>query len=142
MDIEEARRRLAAHPPHGDPTNVPGETLEEKAKRLGAEQGPCRHDDPSADTWFDRTICPEPCGGMHTRCADCGKALDCCPLERPAVEARTEWGARFEDGTTMLRPSRELAECTIRAIQGRHGEGQLMQRQVITTSWTEAEEAK
>lgn len=56
------------------------------------------------------------------------------------VEARTEWCARFEDGTTMLRPNRELAECTVRAVQGRHGEGRLMQRQVITTGWTEAEE--
>lgn len=34
MDIEEARRRLAANPPHGDPTAEPGETLAEKAARL------------------------------------------------------------------------------------------------------------
>lgn len=27
-------------------------------------------DDP--DTWFDRTICPEPCGAMHTICNNCG----------------------------------------------------------------------
>lgn len=35
-DIEEARRRLAAHPPQGDPTNVVRETLQEKAMRLCA----------------------------------------------------------------------------------------------------------
>lgn len=40
MDIEEARRRLAAHPRKGDPTAEPGETLEEKAERLRGEQGP------------------------------------------------------------------------------------------------------
>jgi hypothetical protein len=37
MDIEEARRRLAANPPHGDPTAEPGETLDEKAARLDAD---------------------------------------------------------------------------------------------------------
>lgn len=39
MDIEEARRRLAEHPLKGDPTAMAGETLEEKAERLGVEQG-------------------------------------------------------------------------------------------------------
>lgn len=39
MDIEDARRRLAAHPRKGDPTAAPGETLEEKAERLGNAQG-------------------------------------------------------------------------------------------------------
>lgn len=38
MDIEEARRRLAEHPPKGDPTNITfGETLDEKAARLDRE---------------------------------------------------------------------------------------------------------
>lgn len=37
MDIEEARRRLAANPPQGDPTAEPGETLAEKAARLDAD---------------------------------------------------------------------------------------------------------
>lgn len=44
MDIEEARRRLAANPPHGDPTAEPGETLDEKAARLRAENGQLRGD--------------------------------------------------------------------------------------------------
>lgn len=43
MDIEEARRRLAAHPPKGDPTTMAGETLKEKAARLRAEQGTDDH---------------------------------------------------------------------------------------------------
>lgn len=37
------------------------------------------------DTWFDRTYCPEPCGGMHTYCADCGENLDYCPHEDPQL---------------------------------------------------------
>lgn len=34
----------------------------------------CNHE--LHDWWFDRTICPEPCGMMHMRCDVCG-----CPLE-------------------------------------------------------------
>ena len=30
------------------------------------------------DTWFDRTVCADPCGGMHQRCTNCGVALDGC----------------------------------------------------------------
>ncbi|MFG2970831.1 hypothetical protein ACGFZS_46940 [Streptomyces sp. NPDC048288] len=30
------------------------------------------------DTWFDRTVCAEPCGAMHTRCSNCGAAIDGC----------------------------------------------------------------
>jgi hypothetical protein len=44
MDIDEARRRLAEHPPTGDPTAEPGETLDEKAERLRAENDRLRAD--------------------------------------------------------------------------------------------------
>ncbi|MFE0472579.1 hypothetical protein ACFW2V_13290 [Streptomyces sp. NPDC058947] len=30
------------------------------------------------DTWFDRAVCPDPCGQMHQRCTSCGAALDGC----------------------------------------------------------------
>jgi hypothetical protein len=33
------------------------------------------------DNWFDRSICAEPCGKMHTRCRGCGGALDECHWE-------------------------------------------------------------
>lgn len=38
------------------------------------------------DTWFDRTVCPEPCGGMHVRTVCCGRIVGGCankvqPLE-------------------------------------------------------------
>ncbi|KAB2976009.1 hypothetical protein F8R89_30855 [Streptomyces sp. SS1-1] len=42
------------------------------------------------DTWFDRTVCAEPCGAMHTRCVNCGAALDTCPQGQPAVDARQD----------------------------------------------------
>ena len=35
----------------------------------------------AGDNWFDRSLCPEPCGAMHTRCRECGVALDACPWE-------------------------------------------------------------
>lgn len=41
---------------------------------------PCGHD--PEDNWFDRTLCPEPCGSMHTRCGECGRAHGRCPLDR------------------------------------------------------------
>jgi len=38
----------------------------------------CTHE----DSWFDRSICPEPCGRMHYYCANpnCGELLDPCAL--------------------------------------------------------------
>jgi hypothetical protein len=38
-------------------------------------------DCPHNDAWFDRVICPEPCGMMHTYCADCGANLDTCTFD-------------------------------------------------------------
>jgi hypothetical protein len=32
----------------------------------------CAHE----ETWFDRSICPEPCDSMHNRCVACGKVAD------------------------------------------------------------------
>lgn len=33
------------------------------------------------DHWFDRSICPEPCGSMHDVCVECGRIKGGCPLE-------------------------------------------------------------
>jgi hypothetical protein len=33
------------------------------------------------DSWFDRELCPEPCGTMHTRCRAHGAVLDRCVHE-------------------------------------------------------------
>lgn len=50
---------------------------------FGLGSGPlsCAH----TDSWFDRSICPEPCGSMHERCSHCGKALGHCRLEDGAA---------------------------------------------------------
>jgi hypothetical protein len=61
--------------------------------------------------------------------------------EHLGAETRTEWGARFEDGLVAERSTREAAELAVRSINGRHGDGQLVTRQVVTTPWTDAEEA-
>ena len=31
---------------------------------------------------FDRTVCPEPCGMMHSYCTFCGKRQDSCAHDR------------------------------------------------------------
>lgn len=63
-------------------------------------------------------------------------------LNGPAArgETRTEFGARFEGGEVMLRPDREFAMNTVRAVRHRGGTSALMARQITTTNWTEAEE--
>lgn len=46
------------------------------------EPDPCRAcGGPGDRNWFDRSICQDPCGDMHTRCEACGAALDGCPHE-------------------------------------------------------------
>jgi hypothetical protein len=56
-------------------------------------------------------------------------------------ETRTEIGVRLEDGTVWPRDDRDAADLSARSITARGGHGQLVTRQVITTSWTEAEES-
>lgn len=57
------------------------------------------------------------------------------------AETRTEFGVRFEDGLVWPRDDRAAAELSVRSIQGRHGAARLVQRQVITTDWTDTEES-
>ncbi len=38
----------------------------------------------SANNYFDRSLCPEPCGKMHQRCRECGLAQDECGWEPDA----------------------------------------------------------
>lgn len=35
----------------------------------------------AADNYFDRSLCPEPCGMMHTCCRACDATLDECYFE-------------------------------------------------------------
>jgi len=67
----------------------------------------------SRDVWFDRTVCPDPCGAMHTCCADCGRPLDPCLLDATALDQATRV---IEDFCTDVSVSgvywtgREIAE--------------------------------
>lgn len=36
--------------------------------------GACHHE----ACWYDRTICPEPCGMQHSYCTDCGDRFEPC----------------------------------------------------------------
>jgi hypothetical protein len=33
-------------------------------------------------TYFDRSLCPEPCDTMHDRCKDCGQTVGFCAHEK------------------------------------------------------------
>lgn len=48
------------------------------------EEPPCPSCGQQDGTWFDRSICPEPCGSGHSRCANCGAVTgDACINEAP-----------------------------------------------------------
>jgi hypothetical protein len=46
----------------------------------------CTHAD--GTSYFDRTVCIEPCGKMHMRCLACGDALDTCEVRAQAYFQR------------------------------------------------------
>lgn len=58
---------------------VSAERLRQAAERLREvpDSIGCRCAEPG-DVWFDRSICPEPCGSMHDICNDCGYPLGGC----------------------------------------------------------------
>lgn len=61
----------------------------------------CQHD----NTWFDRSICAEPCGDMHTSCTDCGYIFGGCYwLNRDAEPAELSFDGSIEGPytTTIL----------------------------------------
>lgn len=60
------------------------ETLREAARLMRndwSERGDARFCQcEESDVWFDRTICPEPCGSMHNVCTECGRIKGYCPV--------------------------------------------------------------
>lgn len=58
----------------------PEDVRRTREHQSGAATCPCARDDFDR-TYFDRSICPEPCAAMHQRCLDCGRAVDGCPFE-------------------------------------------------------------
>lgn len=64
---------------HGGPAALASRQVTDWAE-VGAEPT-CTHDGLDVDVWFDRTICPDPCGSMHQRCTSCGAPTEPCPAE-------------------------------------------------------------
>lgn len=72
------------------------------ANQMRAENGPvdqrsrcsCEDDGETfTDHWFDRSICPEPCGMMHDICCECGYPKGGC---QAMADARSK-GGRLAD---------------------------------------------
>jgi hypothetical protein len=61
-----------------------GESIARYVEGRG-EEDECRHE---AGSWFDRTLCAEPCGKMHDRCGDCGEPLDSCHIRAQSYFTR------------------------------------------------------
>lgn len=66
---------------------------------------------PGADNWFDRSICPDPCDMMHTRCTECGSAIDYCVFED--TKRRPDWDEYFLGIATAVATR---ADCTRRKV--------------------------
>ena len=71
---------------------------------------------------FDRTICPEPCGTMHSFCSTCGKRQDACAHEpegvgrglsaeeREAVHfAVAHWHPDYDEGSRLYEVVARIA---------------------------------
>jgi hypothetical protein len=54
-----------------------------------------------SDNYFDRTLCAEPCGMMHTRCLECGDPLDRCEF----VERGEDFACRCAAATVSAASS-------------------------------------
>lgn len=60
------------------------------------------------DAWFDRSICPEPCGNMHYVCETCCRVQDrCLILEQAAVPI--DWRARAMRAEAVVEATLALA---------------------------------
>lgn len=53
----------------------------------------CGHD--GGDTWFDRSVCAQPCSSMHDRCSNCGSSTAPCPHERLSVPRRPPYTVAY-----------------------------------------------
>lgn len=65
--------------PVSDPQPAGGDAV--PAEEWDEADGMCPNCQTSAgENWFDRGVCPEPCGYMHTRCVACGHPYEGCVL--------------------------------------------------------------
>lgn len=88
-DIYDVARPDALTDPDHDPAKHPEYHAlcywGEAAARLAEQSDDCEHE---GGSWFDRTICPDPCGVMHDRCVDCGQALETCENRVPNAKLK------------------------------------------------------
>lgn len=40
------------------------------------------------DSWFDRSVCPDPCGSMHDVCTNCGHVIGHCSWRLEAAQPK------------------------------------------------------
>lgn len=71
------------------------------APKSGVPASVCVHQ----ETWFDRSVCAEPCGSMHDRCTECGSILGYCAIER-----LRDWKADHDAGMPDIN-AKEDPEC-------------------------------
>jgi hypothetical protein len=60
---------------------------------MASDRERCQH----PDSWFDRAICPEPCGSAHNRCSRCGSAVNGCIFEEGMSEPQAKPGMHIPD---------------------------------------------
>lgn len=75
------------------------------------------------DSVFSRTVCPEPCGMMHTYCATCGDCLDDCPHGSTSTGPVT--AVEPEDGKSRAEGE---GNCTARLSEAAEDEWNLVGR--------------
>lgn len=77
----------------------------------------CQHD----NTYFDRTLCAEPCGDMHTTCNDCGYIFGgCAHLNRDAEPKELTKADPIR--TTIMIDGQEFSGLVDRQVQAQSGE--------------------
>lgn len=79
----------------------------------------------SDDNWFDRSVCPEPCNMMHTRCSDCGRPLGGCAhdeITRMPTSLDLALAALFESTAQRHGPLIECGNkgCRDKGLSGMH----------------------
>ena len=81
---------------------------------------PCHECGSTADSWYDRSICAEPCGSSHDRCSDCGAAVGRCPNEAPKAKPprRPPYAVAYALASGETCEVALPGDATIRAVDG------------------------
>lgn len=80
--------------------------------RRVSEPEVCRNRSHESDYWFDRTVCPEPCGMMHNRCNRCLRTVgqECSVEAAEAMPSARDLAlADWLERTARLADERDVA---------------------------------